>query len=591
LAPKKTIEDARRAAIRRGGECLSNEYLNSWTKLQWKCEKGHRWEATFDGIQAGHWCPECGKENCRTRLRKYTRADMVRLARDHDGEFLSEEFTDTRRKYRWRCKEGHTWEALPFHVIHGHWCPRCAGVGRGSIEEMRELARQKGGECLSNAYRNSTTKLRWRCGEGHEWEALPGPIKRGTWCPVCGIKKRADSRRASIDEIRAIALRRGGDCLSNEYVGPHKLLLWRCSEGHEWKASTANVKAGKWCPTCHSYLGERVCRIAFEDIFGRRFPRAHPNWLLSKDGTRLELDGYCEPLSLAFEHQGRQHYERVAYFQKAEDYSHRQKLDRRKRTLCRDYGVSLVEIPDAIHEIGLDNLTSHIIQKCQELGIPVDERRISRNPPDFDKAYVNAFADALEDLRRLCRLNSGQLLSAKYLGAHTKLEFQCAKGHRWKAKPIKIRNGTWCPFCSGRGTTIEDLRAIARSRDGECLSPSFLGKNKKHRWRCAQGHEWEAIPQSIIRQQSWCPYCFGLNKTIADMQRLAQAKEGECLSKRYVNSHTKLRWRCSQGHEWSAAPTSVVSGHWCPICGHERTSKARRKKGSPVGRCQPPESA
>jgi hypothetical protein len=32
--------------------------------------------------------------------------------------------------------------------------------------------------------------LRWQCSEGHTWEARPGNIKFGQWCPVCARRKR-----------------------------------------------------------------------------------------------------------------------------------------------------------------------------------------------------------------------------------------------------------------------------------------------------------------------------------------------------------------------------------------------------------------
>ena len=55
-----------------------------------------------------------------------------------------------------------------------------------TIEQMHALAKERGGVCLSTVYVNSYTKLRWRCSEGHEWEATPSNVKRlDSWCPAC----------------------------------------------------------------------------------------------------------------------------------------------------------------------------------------------------------------------------------------------------------------------------------------------------------------------------------------------------------------------------------------------------------------------
>ncbi len=56
---------------------------------------------------------------------------------------------------------------------------------RLTIEERREIGEKRGGECLSPEYVNAHTKLRWRCEKGHEWEATPNHVKRGSWCPYC----------------------------------------------------------------------------------------------------------------------------------------------------------------------------------------------------------------------------------------------------------------------------------------------------------------------------------------------------------------------------------------------------------------------
>ena len=47
----------------------------------------------------------------------------------------------------------------------GHGVPDGPVTG---IEKMREAARERGGECLSDDYVNANTKLKWRCAEGHE---------------------------------------------------------------------------------------------------------------------------------------------------------------------------------------------------------------------------------------------------------------------------------------------------------------------------------------------------------------------------------------------------------------------------------------
>jgi hypothetical protein len=57
-----------------------------------------------------------------------------------------------------------------------------------TLAEMQAIARKRGGLCLSEKYEHSKSKLRWRCAEGHEWEAKPNNVRHGSWCPICKPK-------------------------------------------------------------------------------------------------------------------------------------------------------------------------------------------------------------------------------------------------------------------------------------------------------------------------------------------------------------------------------------------------------------------
>lgn len=56
---------------------------------------------------------------------------------------------------------------------------------------------------------------------------------------------------------------------------------------------------------------------------------------------------------------------------------------------------------------------------------------------------------------------------------------------------------------------------------------------------------------------------------LEDMQGAAEFRGGECLSRAMARGdlYTPLRWRCAFGHEFAAAPNTVLKGgHWCPDC-------------------------
>lgn len=54
-----SLDDAKLYATQNNGELLSTEYINIRTKLKWKCENNHIWEAHLNSIKNGTWCPSC----------------------------------------------------------------------------------------------------------------------------------------------------------------------------------------------------------------------------------------------------------------------------------------------------------------------------------------------------------------------------------------------------------------------------------------------------------------------------------------------------------------------------------------------------
>lgn len=175
----------------------------------------------------------------------------------------------------------------------------------------------------------------------------------------------------------------------------------------------------------------------------------------------------------------------------------------------------------------------------------------------------------IEYFKKLAIFKNGLCLSDKYINCNEKLEFQCKLGHIWKAKPSNIVNSnTWCPICNHISpVSIEDMQNLAKKKNGECLSNKYINGGIKLLWRCDKGHEWMSIPESI-HSGSWCPICANKNipLTIREMQEIAKKRNGECLSETYINSKTKLLWKCENNHQWMATPTNIKSGKWCPFC-------------------------
>lgn len=241
------IEDIQKLASQKNGKCLTTDYKNSWQKLTWQCQDGHTWNMSIDDYKKGQWCPEClavqkqqqalkllqqiakkhggtclskvytyGKDKytfrcanghewqttgnsiknsktwcptCRYDKKRRSLADLQAFAAARGGLCLAKHYTTMNDKVTWQCAQGHRWQRAASFIQRGHWCPHCA-CKTYTIEDMQQLAMERGGQCLSTTYKNLETKLTWLCHLGHTWQARPSHVKAGTWCPLCNFLSR-----------------------------------------------------------------------------------------------------------------------------------------------------------------------------------------------------------------------------------------------------------------------------------------------------------------------------------------------------------------------------------------------------------------
>lgn len=93
-----------------------------------------------------------------------------------------------------------------------------------------------------------------------------------------------------------------------------------------------------------SSIQEEACRVIFQGLFNCSFNKF--NKIINK--RRLELDGFNEELSLAFEFHGIQHYKYLKRYDKKKDgrcLIEQQQRDRKKLRYCKNKNITLIVIP------------------------------------------------------------------------------------------------------------------------------------------------------------------------------------------------------------------------------------------------------
>lgn len=141
----------------------------------------------------GTWCPFCKGTWIGNALRHADGLEQLQAkAAAKGGVCLDGEYLGTAHRYRFRCSKRHEWAVQGSNVLGGSWCQRCGiDAQRCTIEDARQVAHERGGECLSEHYVNARTKLTWQCHRGHVWQANFDNVRnKGRWCPDCKALNR-----------------------------------------------------------------------------------------------------------------------------------------------------------------------------------------------------------------------------------------------------------------------------------------------------------------------------------------------------------------------------------------------------------------
>lgn len=131
------------------------------------------------------------------------------------------------------------------------------------LDNAKNHAISKNGQCLSTEYKNNREHLTWKCSnpDHREWTAsYKKVVCCGTWCPLCRnehLKTTNSKCNVSATERMELAkqhaISKNGLCLTTNSVYLKEKLLWKCCnpEHKEWNALFESVvKRKSWCPEC-----------------------------------------------------------------------------------------------------------------------------------------------------------------------------------------------------------------------------------------------------------------------------------------------------------------------------------------------------
>lgn len=267
------------------------------------------------------------------------------------------------------------WQTPEVHWS-GHGCPACAIENReqnkpDTLEQFITDSEAVHGVgrydySLSN-YKDAHTKLNIICHEKDEngeehgvFPQMPYAHKNGQGCPKCGRERQMEKRRKTIERFieDAEAVHGVGTydySLIKEYknnktelpIVCHKKYRNGLEHGVFLQRPDNHIGGKQGCPACAQSHMEEQTALLLTELKIKHIPQCDRKtfgWL-----GRQSLDFYLTDYNVAIECQGIQHFEPTDFHGDGEEYAekkfrHMQKLDERKRRLCKENNVPLYYI-------------------------------------------------------------------------------------------------------------------------------------------------------------------------------------------------------------------------------------------------------
>ncbi len=374
-------------------------------------------------------------------------------------------------------------------------------------------------------------------------------------------------RRERLAFFCALAAERGGACLSSTYA---KEMHWRCASGHEWEAPPATILRGHWCKHC------ALARIAVGNL-ARGFARVQ-EIAQSRGGTCLS-PGYAARSDVLRWRCAKGHeWECTAETIRSGTWCPECACEQRVRLTIRDMQAMANERGGECLSLTYRGPLIPLLWRCARGHEWKAPAQFVRRQHTWCPHCWNGPRKGISAVRAEARAQGGVLLSLRFEGVDAPHRYRCRLGHEFSTRPSRVAAGGWCPRCrQADAHDRERLLEVIERRGGELLSERCGQSRDRIRVRCGEGHEWLTL-QSNLMSGAWCRSCAAEARTgrsiprlsIVDMREAAAKLGGECLSEHYVNTYTKLRWRCHAGHEWNARPNQIRMGSWCPLCARSR---------------------
>lgn len=328
---------------------------------------------------------------------------------------------------------------------------------------LRATAQQAGLTCIDDAWKGQSASYTFACGRGHvavrkAKQFLSAAGDSSTTASIAKLKCRTCAREDDAVAFAEIVAKRSGVSLEPGFLGREAYHRLRCAQGHEWRTKGSATLKGAWCVTCAPKQAGRT--------------RSHADGLARLQAAAERQGGRCLSTPYTI-------------------------MDTRYEFVCA--------AGHTWQALGAAVLRGQWCARCKTATRSAGQKR----------------PDGLRMLQEIAISRGGVCLASEYRGLAHDHRFRCARGHEWDAKATETLRGVWCRACffDDARLGIEKMRAVAHERGGLCLSDAYVNSHSKLEWQCHRGHVWRASAGNVLHLRSWCPMCAYLDRTLRPHKR------------------------------------------------------------------------
>ncbi len=190
------------------GFYMKNYTKGNVTKVWWKCDKGHSYQATINSRTSPKKtkCPYCSGQKVLKGFNDVatTNPELIREWDLEKNKIKPDEISKgSRSKIWWKCPKEHSYQANIPNRLRGTKCPYCSGnkilVGFNDLETTHpEVLKnwdyeknEKMGITPNNVSKSYSKKVWWKCEKGHSYLREIYNQRNGYGkCPICKKNKK-----------------------------------------------------------------------------------------------------------------------------------------------------------------------------------------------------------------------------------------------------------------------------------------------------------------------------------------------------------------------------------------------------------------